>query len=109
MSAIHFLRSASSGYQVTGNSRHLHVASTFFQKLSHHARQHKNVTFLLNDFVCITLSQQFSGPDEVVLLLCQFPVSSSSSCLDTAVLLMSPSVDTCIQGKDLIMSYDLKS
>lgn len=38
-----------------------------------------------------------------MLSLCQFPVSSSSSCLDTAIALMSPSVDTCIQGNDVIV------
>lgn len=30
VSTIHFLRSASSGHQVTGNSRRLQVAGTFF-------------------------------------------------------------------------------
>ena len=98
MSTIRFLRSASSGYQLAGNSRQLEVTNTFLKDY-HTLLDTPNVVFELNDFV-----QQFRGPDEVVLLLCQFPMSSSSSCLDTAVSLMSPSVDTCIQGRDLIMS-----
>ncbi|PFX16223.1 Midasin [Stylophora pistillata] len=48
-------------------------------------------------FTMSTNMQQCSGPD-ALLSFCEFPASSSLSCLDAAVSLMSPSVDACIQG-----------
>lgn len=42
----------------------------------------------------------------MILSFCEFPVSSSLSCLDAAVSLMSPSVDACIQGNEsLVLLY----
>ena len=56
-------------------------------------------------FHIIIQSSQCSGPD-VILSFCEFPVSSSLSCLDAAVSLMSPSVDACIQGNEsLVLLY----
>ena len=46
----------------------------------------------------------------MILSFCEFPVSSSLSCLDAAVSLMSPSVDACIQGNEsLVLLYYLSS
>ena len=39
----------------------------------------------------------------MILSFCEFPVSSSLSCLDAAVSLMSPSVDACIQGNESLV------
>lgn len=42
----------------------------------------------------------------MILSFCEFPLSSSLSCLDAAVSLMSPSVDACIQGNEsLVLLY----
>ena len=46
----------------------------------------------------------------MILSFCEFPVSSSLSCLDAAVSLMSPSVDACIQGNEsLVLTFILLS
>ena len=42
-----------------------------------------------------------SGPGEVFAKLCYSPTSRSSSPLDAAVSLMSPSVQGCVQGNGL--------
>ena len=39
----------------------------------------------------------------MILSFCEFPVSSSLSCLDAAVSLMSPYVDACIQGNESLV------
>ena len=38
-----------------------------------------------------------------MLSLCEFPVSSSLSCLDAAVYFLSPFVDVCIQGNGFLV------
>ena len=39
----------------------------------------------------------------MILSFCEFPLSSSLSCLDAAVSLMFPSVDACIQGNESLV------